>query len=58
MVRAWGMFLSTPEYLQVVVLHSSMLSVHGVAYLDWLQISRSAAHLVDVVKFVRHPTND
>ena len=48
----------TPEYLDAMAVHGSMLRKHGVVYLDWLQMSMSAAGFVDVVEFVRYATND
>ena len=48
----------TPEYLDAMGVHGSMVRKHGLVYLDWLPIAMSAAGLHDVAEFVRYATND
>ena len=48
----------TPEYLDAMAVHGSMVRKHGMVYLDWLQMSMTAAGFVDVAEVVRCATND
>ena len=48
----------TPEYLNAMAVHKSMMRKHGLVYSHWLQMSMTAAGFVDVAGFVRYTPND